>query len=41
MESKNNDKNEFIYKTERDSHLENELMLTKGEGGEGQIGSFR
>ena len=41
VESKNNDKNEFIYKTKRDSDLENELMLTRGEAGEGQIGSFR
>ena len=28
---KNSDTNELIYKTERDSDLENKLMVTKGE----------
>ena len=30
----NYDTNEFIYKTETDSNIENKLMVTKG-GGEG------
>ena len=42
MEFKINDTNELIYKTETDSDLENELMVTSGERGmgEGWIGSL-
>ena len=32
MESKKNDTNELIYKTEKDSHFEVKLMVTKGDG---------
>ena len=31
MESKKNDANEIIYKTEIDSNTENKLMVTNGE----------
>ena len=37
MEFKINDTNELIYKTETDSDLENELMVTSGEGWGGGI----
>ena len=33
MESKKNDTNKLIYKTEIDSQTENKLMITKGEKG--------
>ena len=33
---KKNDTNELIYKTETDSDLENELMVSRGKGGEGR-----
>ena len=32
-----NDTNELIYKTETDSDLENELMVTRGKGWRGGI----
>ena len=32
---KKNDTNELIYKTETLTDLENELMVTRGKGGEG------
>ena len=35
---KRNDTNEFTYKTERLTDLENELMVTKGERWGGGIG---
>ena len=35
---KRNDTNELAYKTERDSDLENELMVT---GGKGQLKDFQ
>ena len=37
MGSKKNDTNELIYKTETDSDLENELMVTRGGGWGGGI----
>ena len=38
MESKKNDTNELIYKTEIDPQTENKLMVTKGEGGGDKLG---
>ena len=38
MESKKNDTNELIYKTEIDSQTENELMVTKGGRGWNKLG---
>lgn len=35
IESKKNDRNELIYKTEIDSDIENKFMVTKGEVGRG------
>ena len=32
------DTNELIYKTETDSHIENRLVVAKGEGGWGRNG---
>ena len=41
MESKKNDAKEFIYKTEiRLTYIENKLIETKGERGEGSIRDF-
>ena len=31
-----NDTNEYIYKTEIDSDIENKLMVTKGDSGRGR-----
>ena len=38
VESKKNDKNEPIYKTETDSDFENKLMVTKGKKWENKSG---
>ena len=37
MEAKKNDTNEFIYKTEILTDLENKLMVTRGRDGVGGI----
>ena len=37
---KTNDSNELTFKTERDSVLENELMVAGGRRGEGRVREF-